>query len=129
MGMWLTGEEIMGIGYDKDHEKPLTERKPPVDSLAIPTADPWVANDKHSDSNYPWRIESDANGYPNDGYIIAKLEGPDAEANAKLIAAAPALLQELQNIANAKPSTWDDPTDFQGWAQSRARFAISKVLG
>lgn len=64
------------------------------------TDGPWIANDKHSDSNYPWRIESDANGYPNDGYIIAKLDGPDAEANARLIAAAPDLLEALKPFAN-----------------------------
>lgn len=93
------------------------------------TNGPWVANDRHSDPSYPWRIESDANGYPNDGYIIAKLDGPDAEENAKLIAAAPDLLQELRNIAKAKPDTWDDPSDFRAWAQSRARHAIAKVCG
>lgn len=52
-----------------------------------------------------------------------------AEANLKLIVAAPDLLQELRNIADAKPDTWDDPSDFRAWAQSRARHAISKLLG
>lgn len=41
------------------------------------TSGPWVANDKHSDSNHIWRVESDANGYPNDGYIIATMDGPN----------------------------------------------------
>ena len=27
----------MGVGYDKEHEKPLSERKAPVDSLVIPS--------------------------------------------------------------------------------------------
>lgn len=39
------------------------------------------------------------------------------------------LLQELRNIAQANPCLWDDPRDFQGWAQSRARYAISQVEG
>lgn len=91
------------------------------------TEGPWIANDRHSDSNHPWRIESDANGYPNDGWVVALLDGPDAEANAKLIAAAPDLLQELRNIAKAKPETWDDPGDFRAWAQSRARHTLSKA--
>lgn len=52
-----------------------------------------------------------------------------SKADARLIAAAPDLLQELQNIANAKPSTWDEEMrdQFQAWAQSRARAAIAKA--
>ena len=37
------------------------------------------------------------------------------------------LLAELQNIANANTKDWDDPIDFKGWAQSRARHAIEKA--
>lgn len=37
------------------------------------------------------------------------------------------LLQELRYIAEAKTWTWDDPTDFEAWAKSRARFAIEKA--
>lgn len=50
-------------------------------------------------------------------------------ADARLIAAAPDLLSELQNIANAKPETWDEETrdQFQQWAQNRARAAIAKA--
>jgi hypothetical protein len=53
------------------------------------------------------------------------------EANARLIAAAPYLLAELQNIANANPSSWDEETrdQFQQWAQNRARAAIAKATG
>ena len=71
---------------------------------------------------------------------IAELEQQIAEANertddlisaqvdvqAKLAAA----IQELRNIANAKPSTWTDfePKDreeqFRPWAQNRARAAV-----
>ena len=75
------------------------------------TAGPWVANDKHSDSHHPWRIESDANGYPNDGYIIAKLDGPDSEANARLIAAAPALFNAVEAICYALAASGVDSVE------------------
>lgn len=39
------------------------------------------------------------------------------------------LLRELQNIANADTSTWDDPNDFKAWAQNRSRAAIAKQGG
>ena len=56
---------------------------------------------------------------------------PDTErqANARLIAAAPDLLEELKNIANARPDTWEDPSEFEAWAKSRARFTIAKAEG
>lgn len=57
-------------------------------------------------------------------------EGVEATAyDKRLIKAAPELLAELQNIANADTRTWDDPSDFKGWAQSRARAAIAKAEG
>ena len=49
------------------------------------------------------------------------------EADARLIAAAPMLLQELKNIAYADKSDWDNKDDFEGWARSRANFAIQKA--
>lgn len=57
---------------------------------------------------------------------------PDfAEVNASPCAAAPDLLAELKNIANANPKNWDAPfndtASFQEWAQSRARAAIAKA--
>jgi hypothetical protein len=59
------------------------------------------------------------------------LWGEHEKANARLIAAAPDLLAELQNIANANPSSWDEETrdQFQQWAQNRARAAIAKATG
>ena len=38
------------------------------------------------------------------------------------------LNKELANIAEAKPSTWDHPEDFQAWAQNRARHALSQNI-
>jgi hypothetical protein len=56
---------------------------------------------------------------------------PEPVANARLIAAAPNLLAELQNIANANPREWDAEVrdQFQQWAQNRARAAIAKATG
>ena len=51
------------------------------------------------------------------------------DGNARLIAAAPDLLQELKNIANAKTVEWDDPSEFEAWAKNRARAAIAKATG
>jgi hypothetical protein len=56
-------------------------------------------------------------------------EGREAGANARLIAAAPDLLQELRNIANADTAEWDDRSEFEAWAKSRARFAIANATG
>ena len=39
------------------------------------------------------------------------------------------LLQELANIANADTEEWDDRTEFEAWAKSRARSAIAKATG
>ena len=47
----------------------------------------------------------------------------------RLVAAAPDLLQELKNIANADTVEWDDPTEFEAWAKNRARAAIAKATG
>ena len=51
------------------------------------------------------------------------------DSDARLIAAAPDLLQELKNIANANTVEWDDPTEFEAWAKNRARAAIAKATG
>ena len=42
-----------------------------------------------------------------------------------------AMLQELRNIANADPSTWEPEVRhlFREWAQSRAREAVAKAEG
>lgn len=61
------------------------------------TPGPWVANDKHCGNN-PWRVEPATKDWLNDGWTIADLLGPDAEANARLIAAAPELLAALVQL-------------------------------
>ena len=64
---------------------------------------------------------------PKVGYAPKTEE--EREANARLIAAAPELLQELRNIANADTTEWDDRAEFEAWAKSRARSAITKATG
>jgi hypothetical protein len=34
---------------------------------------------------------------------------------------------ELQNIANADTPEWEDPSEFEAWAKSRARHTLAKV--
>lgn len=59
------------------------------------TPGPWVANNFHS-GHSEWRVETDAPGYHNNGWHIAvEIPGPDAEHNARLMAAAPELLEAL----------------------------------
>lgn len=59
------------------------------------------------------------------GWLRVKLE------DLILMASAPDLLAELENIANANPRLWDVEVrdQFQQWAQSRARAAIAKATG
>jgi len=60
--------------------------------------------------------------------VIESVEDAKRDATAALQAAGvPALLQELQNIANANPTDWRD--DFQAWAQNRAQYTLRQVLG
>ena len=35
--------------------------------------------------------------------------------------------EELKNSANADTIAWDDPTEYEAWAKSRARWALGKV--
>ena len=49
--------------------------------------------------------------------------------DAALFAAAPDLYRELENIVNARPEGWPDPTEFVAWAQNRARYALEKARG
>ncbi len=52
------------------------------------TPGPWAVNEDG------WKVESEKeHGWINDGWIVCSTHGPDAEANALLIAAAPDLLE------------------------------------
>ena len=85
----------------------------------------------------PWEARADwivgFNGTLHIATIPRAFDGDYSEANALLIAAAPDLLQELQNIANADYRHWEDghntAEEFVLWAKSRARHAIAKIEG
>lgn len=47
--------------------------------------------------------------------------------NQRLRVDAELMRQELKNIANADTIEWDDPTEYEAWAKSRARWALGKV--
>ncbi|SDH11523.1 hypothetical protein SAMN05216466_107152 [Paraburkholderia phenazinium] len=50
-----------------------------------------------------------------------------ADALTTLLAQLEIATQELKNIANADTIEWDDPTQYEAWAKSRARWALGKV--
>lgn len=59
--------------------------------MTAPTPGPWTTGAD------PTRVESEhEHGWANDGWIICDCKGPDAVANARLIAAAPELLAALK---------------------------------
>lgn len=98
------------------------------------TPGPWWI-DHGDDVDLPNHVGISSERHGLLAQVVWKMEDdectPRCEATARLIAAAPDLLAELQNIANANPREWDEETrdQFQQWAQSRARFAIAKVEG
>nr|WP_319566225.1 hypothetical protein [uncultured Rhodoferax sp.] len=61
--------------------------------------------------------------------LIKEVCAPEVEhlALKPVLGAAPELLQELRNIANADTIEWDDRSEFEAWAKSRARAAIAKT--
>ena len=95
--------------------------------MVSPTPGPWVENALHD--GLGWRVESDAAGYPNDGWCVcSELIGPDAAANARLVAAAPELLAALEDIL-VHPRTDDRSIVFMPSSVAKARAAIAKAKG
>jgi molybdenum cofactor biosynthesis enzyme MoaA len=47
--------------------------------------------------------------------------------NQRLRVDSEAMRQELKNIANADTVEWDDPTQYEAWAKSRARHTLGKI--
>lgn len=94
------------------------------------TRGPWAANDKHSGQTV-WRVEVDSTAWTNDGYIIAELWGPDAASNARLIAAAPDLLEALVLLEREMVLSGNAQSRDYGWlpAITKTRAAIAKVTG
>lgn len=89
---------------------------------------PWV-----TDPELGHEMVLDANGVlvADCSIIHRRRTTSQCVAHAALIAAAPELYAELQNIAHADPSTWLPETrdQFREWAQSRARAALAKAQG
>lgn len=94
------------------------------------TPGPWSASEHGDYGDY------DGNSIIilGDDLRVAVVLGYDTEetqANARLIAAAPFLLETLEYIARADPRTWDEEVrdQFRQWAQNRAKLAIAKAKG
>ena len=47
--------------------------------------------------------------------------------NQRLRVDAEVMQQELKNIANADTVEWDDPTQYEAWAKSRARHTLAQI--
>ena len=94
------------------------------------TKGPWTASEHGDYGDY----DGNSIVIRGDDLRIAAVLGYDTEethANARLIAAAPELLETLEHIACADTATWDaDMRDeFRWWAQTRAKLAIAKAKG
>ena len=98
------------------------------------TPGPWVVRHDFRCSDGTTTVGVAASTIAGGSAAVAWPCGVDSEqeqANARLIASAPAMLAELQNIASADPRQWDEETrdQFQQWAQNRARSVINKATG
>lgn len=114
--------------FDGSNAHLLDESGP---SACYPFSDgPWSLKNSESEPQMYKILSADGRviGFPRRGTAGAE-ERRELEANAKLMAGAVDLFLELQNIVNATPEEWEDPSDFRAWAQSRARHTIAKVLG
>lgn len=120
--------------YKKQVEGFLKNQNTDRDEMAI-SLDLFEAWGMGKHTNAPWavnhqmgiRIESEKeHGWANDGWIIAELQGPDAEANANLIAAAPELLESLERFI-----AWVDKQNlpYESAMVRQAKSAIAKAKG
>ena len=102
-----------------------------------------MADVKHTPG--PWAVDSDGSGWyieatPERGHSLAFIASPEfqeepdtsaseAEANARLIAAAPDLLEALQWLVDILPDPDLDNDELQRTWTRRARAAIAKATG
>ena len=119
--------------YKKQVEGFLKYQNIDRDEMVI-SLDLFEAWGMSKDTNGPWtvnnqmgiRIESEnEHGWANDGWIIAELKGPDAEANANLIAAAPELLEALEAIVDSGEIPYCESSPLV----TQAKAAIAKAKG
>ena len=87
-----------------------------------PTPAPWTYRFEYGS----YIIEAPSPTEPGKTRVVAQLVSLE---DTKLITAAHDLLQELRNIANADTAEWDDRSEFEAWAKSRAQAAISMATG
>lgn len=95
------------------------------------TPGPWHVCDEH-EASHRWVIaEPDGSSVADCRPVGPWVPDEEADANARLIANAPKLLAELENIANADPAKWHAEVrdQFREWAQSRARAVIAETTG
>ena len=109
--------------------------------MSAHTPGPWVRNATHEGGGGfgAIRVESEhEHGEVNDGWAIAEVIGSDAEANARLIAAAPELLAACEELgrlwdAGIRPQIVQgalrEETDFATLCMVTLRAAISKAKG
>lgn len=91
-----------------------------LSKLGTHTLGPWVVNDTNG------AVESEKeHGLVNDGWIICEGYGPDADANTKLISAAPELLGALKDLVGESTETFAHWPDLKAQALS----AIAKAEG
>lgn len=93
--------------------------------MSMHTPGPWFGGSTIRDGSYC--IVGDGDSVVCE---FSNRSGAMMNADARLIAAAPELLAELQNIANAKRfdrEAFESDTAFVEWARSRARYAIAKA--
>ncbi len=103
--------------------------------LAEATPLPWVPN--YSQPGAYARIETDAHGYFNDGWVIAsELLGPDVDKNIALIVeginALPHLLSRISELKSAQEwrdieTAPKDGTNVDLWAAERERYENERI--
>jgi hypothetical protein len=92
-----------------------------------PETDALSGNLLDANNELPEYFEFHKNGCFVDSDFARRLERERDEAREQ-VAAMREAINELQNIADAKPSTWGEMADqFLPWAQNRARHALAKL--
>ena len=92
--------------------------------MATATPGPWSAVNNPS-SNYGLEVIADVKVKAK--RVVCRVSGPDRDANARLIAAAPELLAALKLLSAEERRDDDDPILIS--AREQARVAIAKATG
>lgn len=101
-------------------------------SNTISYGEPWRQDYLRGRNGFIINAKDDAvtgmNGWQRDEDFFRAIQCVNVCAGIAEPAAALKSAQEtLAGIANAKPNEWDDPSDFEAWAKSRARFALAQL--